>query len=82
MNFLRWAHPFLRASVKKLMLGNQAFSEEIIPQSFWTSFLVFGVSIYVTVNILLSGGSKKITEFSFIFSAKMIVPPKFTAVLN
>ena len=64
MNFVRCAHPFIKESVEKFMLGNQGFREEIIPQSFWTSFFVLGVSISVTAKILLSGGSKKIAEFS------------------
>ena len=82
MNVELCAHPFLRASVEKLMFGNQGLSEEIIPQSFWTSFFVLGVSISVTAKILLSGGSKKMTEFSLIFSAEIIVPPNLTAVLS
>ena len=82
MNFELLAHPALRALVEKLIFGNQGLSELIMPHRRCTSFFVLGLSISVTARILLSGGSKKITEFSLIFSAEMIVPPNLTAVLS
>ena len=65
MNFELFPDAPLRALVAKLMDGNHGFSELIIPQSRWMSFLFLGRSISVTERILLSGGSKKMTEFSF-----------------
>ena len=70
------------AFVAKLTDGNQDFNELIIPHNRWMSFLLFGCSISVTARILLSGGSKNMTELFFIFSADMMVPPNFTAVLR
>merc|ERR1712101_106794 len=62
--------------------GNHALSALIIPVNLCSSFLVFGLSISVTANIRLFGGSKNITELFLIFSADITVPPNLTDVLR
>ena len=72
-NFVPWVVPALKFLFENETLGNHAFNELTIQQRLWSFFLVFGAGVSVMARILASGGSRKMIDWSFIFSAEIIL---------